>query len=336
MPTDSLTPILPQHIDATMVSCFRACPRKFYHEFILGLRPPGLSIDLHAGGAFAHALEVVRKEVFINARPLSEALVRANAAFEIYWGDFQIPEHKTTTKRPDRVWAAVEEYFRQYAPHTDHIQPYFVNGKPTFEFTFAIPLGPTTDDEAIELVKLTGETQHLWPTHPVTGDPFLYTGRFDMMGEYLGNPVICDDKTSGTGHYSGWSEKWDLRSQFIGYTWATQQLGIPCDTTVVRGVGILMKSIALAEAIKPYSDDLRAKWLEQLRRDLWRICDMWQSGYWDYNFAETCTSYGNCVYSMACQSHDPEPWLKNFDVRRWNPVAIDPIRGGASTQTTEA
>ena len=49
--TDSLTPILPGYIDATMTTCFRSCPRKFYDEFVLGLRPPGLSIDLHAGGA---------------------------------------------------------------------------------------------------------------------------------------------------------------------------------------------------------------------------------------------------------------------------------------------
>jgi hypothetical protein len=298
-----------------MVSAFRSCPRKFYNEFILGLRPEGLSIDLHAGGAFAHALEIVRKEVFVNQRSLSDALVRASAAFEIYWGDFRIPETKTTNKRPDRVWAAVEAYFNQYPPHTDHIQPYFVNGKPTFEFTFAIPLeGPD------------------WPTHPVTGDPFLYTGRFDMMGEYLGNPVICDDKTSGSGHYGNWSEKWDLRGQFIGYTWACQQLGIDATDVVVRGVGIQMKQIALAEAIKPYSDDLRSKWLEQLRRDLWSITRMWTEGYFDYNLAESCTAYGNCVFSTACQSADPEPWLKTFDVRRWNPVAIDPVAKGGNTE----
>jgi len=313
MPTDKLVPILPQHVDATMISCFRSCPRKLYNEFLLGLRPEGLSIDLHAGGAFAHCLEVVRKEVFVNQRSLADALVRASAAFEIYWGDFQIPETKTTNKRPDRVWAAVEKYFEQYPPHTDHIQPYFVNGKPTFEFTFAIPLADPD-----------------FPVHPISGDPFLYTGRFDMMGEYLGNPVICDDKTSGTGHYSGWSEKWDLRSQFIGYTWACQQLGINATDVVVRGVGIQMKQIALAEAIKPYSDALRAKWLEQLRRDLWRIVEMWNEGYFDYNLAESCTQYGNCVFTTACQSADPEPWLKTFDVRRWDPTAIDPTKGGAT------
>ena len=309
MPTDNLTPILPQYVNATMMSCLRSCPQKFHNEFILGLRPPGLSINLHAGGAFAHSLDVVRHEVFVNNRSLPNALVRANAAFEIYWGDFQIPENKTTTKRPDRVWAAVEAYFNQYMPRTDHIQPYFVGGKPTFEFTFAIPLEPTVsfeDAQEIDPKILRG----YFPAHPVTGDPFLYTGRFDMMGEYLGMPIICDDKTSGQGHYANWSEKWDLRSQFIGYTWACKELGIKADSVVVRGVGILMKSIALAEAIKPYSNDLRAKWLEQLRRDLWRIVTMWKEGYWDYNLAESCTAFGNCVYATACQSHDPEPWLK--------------------------
>ena len=306
--TTNLTPILPTYIDSTMISCFRSCPRKFYNEFILGLRPPGLSIDLHAGGAFAHCLEVVRREVFVNGRSLADALLRANAAFEIYWGDFVIPEHKKTTKRPDRVWAAVESYFATYTPHTDHIQPYMSDGKPTLEFTFAIPLdGPD------------------WPTHPTTGDPFLFAGRFDMLGEYLGMPIVCDDKTQGTGIYSGWTEKWDLRGQFIGYTWAGKQLGYNTDSCAVRGIGILVNSIAHAEAIKPYSDDLRTRWLEQLRRDLWRIVFMWRDGYFDYNFAESCVDYGSCIFSTACQSNDPDPWLKNMEVRRWNPTKSDPV-----------
>jgi hypothetical protein len=313
-----MTPILPAYIDATMTSCFRSCPRKFYNEFILGLRPPGVSIDLHAGGAFAHCLETVRKEIYVNGRSLSEALLRANAAFEIYWGDFKIPETKKTNKRPDRVWAAVESYFATYAPHTDHIQPYMVDGKPTLEFTFALPLEPTANDSPL------GGSRE-WPRHPVTGDPFLYAGRFDMLGEYLGMPIVCDDKTTGTGLYSGWSEKWDLRGQFIGYTWAAQQLGIAADSCAVRGVGILMTKIDHAEAIKPYSDDLRARWLEQLRRDLWRIVRMWDEGYFDYNFAESCTDYGSCIFSTACQSSDPEPWLNNFEVRRWNPTKSDPV-----------
>lgn len=304
----SLVPILPAWVDSTMISAFRSCPRKFYYEFILGLRPPGISVDLHAGGVFAHCLEVVRKEFYLNQRTLDEALLRANAAFEIAWGDFVIPDHKRTNKRPDRVWAAVESYFETYNPTFDHIQPYFSDGKPTFEFTFAIPLD------------LAG-----FPLHPVSGEPFLYAGRFDLLGEYMGLPVVEDDKTSGSGHYSNWSEKWDLRGQFIGYTWACQQLGLPVEQVVVRGVGIQATQIAHAEVIKPYSNVLRARWLEQLRRDLVRLVDCWNAGYFDYNFGESCTDFGNCIFTQPCQSSEPEPWLKTFDVRRWNPVNKNPV-----------
>ena len=317
---DALTPILPAYIDSTMMSAFRSCPRKFYNEFVLGLRPSGISVDLHAGGVFAHCLEVVRKEVFLNGRSLAEALLRANAEFEIRWGDFEIPEHKKTNKRPERVWAAVESYFTQYPPLTDHIQPYYSEGKPTFEFTFAIPLEPIAPKDRVFLCR---DTE--WPAHPVTGEPFLYTGRFDMLGQYLGRPVVEDDKTSGSGHYVNWTEKWDLRSQFIGYTWACQQLGLEVEEVVVRGVGIQIRDIAHAEAIKPYSNHLRALWLEQLRRDLWRLVDCYNSGYFDYNLGESCTSFGNCIFIQPCQSPDPEPWLKTFDVRRWDPTQANPV-----------
>lgn len=317
---DTLTPILPANIDSTMMSAFKSCPRKFFNEFVYGLRPPGISIDLHAGGVFAHCLEVVRKEVHINNRSLEEALLRANAAFEIEWGDFEIPDFKKTNKRPDRVWAAVESYFTQYPPRTDHIQPYFSNGKPTFEFTFAIPLEPAVDARRI------GD-QAGWPLHPVSGEPFFYSGRFDMLGEYEGRPVVEDDKTSGTGHYANWSEKWDLRSQFIGYTWACQQLGIDVTDVVVRGVGIQMTQISHAEAIKPYSNGLRDRWVEQLRRDLWRLVRSWNEGYWDYNLGESCTAYGNCIFIQPCQStQNEDSWLKTFDVRRWNPLHVDPTK----------
>lgn len=64
-PKDALTRgiMLPLNVDSTMMSCFRSCPQKFFREFVQGYRPAGISIDLHAGGAFALALEEVYKGV---------------------------------------------------------------------------------------------------------------------------------------------------------------------------------------------------------------------------------------------------------------------------------
>lgn len=342
MTTPTFTPILPPNIDSTMMSAFRSCPRKFYNEFILGLRPPGLSIDLHAGACFAAAVEFVRKQVHVHDNDLMTALLKAQMAFEINWGNFEIPEHKDTAKTPERMWEAVIDYFREYPPRTDHIQPYVANGKPTIEYTFAIPLEPTLPFDSHQIPsELNGNVEKCnyisynpnynegFPLHPVTGEPFFYSGRLDMLGHDTRSGLIVgeDDKTGSTGFYGNWSEKWDLRSQFIGYTWALQQMGLNCEHIAVRGIGILKTKFHHAEIIKPYSNFLRARWHEQLRRDLWRLVDCWNTGYWDYNLGESCVAYGNCIFNQACQSPNEEAWLGNFEVRRWNPLTVDPTDG---------
>lgn len=314
------SPVLQPYIDSTMLTCFRSCPRKFYHEFVLGLRPPGVSIDLHAGGCFATAMEVFRKSFYGENLSVDDAKQKALAAFLVAWGDFEIPEYKKTAKTKDRMWDAVEEYIVKFPPATDHIQPFYVEGRPTFEFTFAVPLEPVCDPE--DTYDMDGTA---FPPHPVTGEPFLYSGRFDMFGSYQGKPVVMDDKTSGRSISTGWAEQWNLRNQFIGYTWACRQLGIDLDTVVPRGITILKTKIDFGEAIKTYSESLRIRWLEQVRRDLWRIVRCWNENYWDYNFADACTAYGNCIFMDMCKSSEPENWANDFVVNRWNPLAKNPI-----------
>jgi hypothetical protein len=302
------------HIDSTMMACFRSCPQKYFREFIQGLRPPGISIDLHAGACFASAIEEVRRQVWTHNKCLGDALIIAEARFFQEWGDVEPPEWKRTAKTKDRVWEAVESYFAHYSILTDHIRPYkTASGAPTLEYTFAIPLEPTS--------QLKDATS--FPLHP-SGSPFLYCGRFDMIGEYQGQPCICDEKTTGTSIGQKWAYQWDLRSQFIGYVWACQQSGIELDTLVVRGIAIQKEQIVHAEAIKTYSNHLVAKWHEQLRQDLWRLVRCYESGYWDYNLADACTSYGQCSFMASCASANPDTWLDDFDVNFWNPIDKNP------------
>src|SRR5262245_54953571 len=127
--------ILPRTIDATMMSCFRSCPQKLKLEFCYGLRPARFSIDLHAAPCLALAIETVGKCIHEYKMPLEAALQKALAAFLDAWGP-EVDPGKDTPKTRERVWEAVEEYFRTWPPLTDHVQPYFIKGKPTYEFTF--------------------------------------------------------------------------------------------------------------------------------------------------------------------------------------------------------
>lgn len=311
-------PSLPLHIDSTMTICARSCMRKFEFEFCHGFRPSGLSVDLHAGACFALGLEETRKNIYKHKLPLDQALLRSHAAFTAAWGDFEIPEFKRTAKTFERTWETIEDYFKNYSPLTDHIAPYFNSkGEPTFEYTFAIPLEPFVGPNHPHL---DGE----FPEHP-NGGPFIYTGRFDMLGSHHDRPIVCDEKTTGRSIGSEWARQWNLRNQFMGYVWACRQCGIPVDEVSVRGIAIQKTQIVHAEAIKTYSDSLIAKWHEQLRRDLWRIRRAHDEGYFDYNFGDTCTAYGNCVFMDACASDSPENWLSGFEVRHWNPLNKNPV-----------
>ncbi len=314
---------LPTHIDSTMMTCFRSCPQKYYREFVQGLRPAGVSIDLHAGACFASALEETRRQVWLHSKPLADALIIAQARFFQEWGDVEAPEWKRTAKTKDRVWEAVESYFAHYSPLTDHVRPYVAaDGSPTLEYTFAIPLEPTSGLN----------DGRSFPPHP-SGDPFLYCGRFDMVGEYQSRPVVCDEKTTGSSIGKNWAYQWDLRSQFIGYVWACQQDGnFPdLDTVIVRGIAIQKEQIVHVEAIKLYSNTLISRWHNQLRRDLWRLVRCHEVGYFDFNLGDACTSYGACVFMAACASAQPDTWLQDFEVRHWNPLDKNP----APTQVTD-
>jgi hypothetical protein len=301
--------MIPQHIDSTMRSAFVSCPQKYLLEFARGFRPNLVSIDLHAGAVFASTLETIYKDYYVAGRPTSECMVRGHAHFMTEWGDVEVPTYKRTAKNKERMWETVESYFTEYPIATDHVKPYFdVEQNPTFEYTFAIPLYPEDG----------------FPLHP-SGDPFLYTGRFDMLGSLNGVPCVRDEKTTGGSIGDNWADQWNLRAQFMGYIWACRQAGLEIDTVVVRGISILKTKITHVEAVKTYSDDLITKWYEQLKRDLWRLRRCYDDGYFDYNFGDGCGSYGGCIFQDVCRSPNPEPWLTNFAVRHWNPLNKNPI-----------
>lgn len=318
--------ILPPFVDSTMMTCFRSCPEKFRLEFIYGLRTGGISIDLHAGGCFALALEECYRGIWESNLPLPKALERAQGAFAVAWGDFEIPEYKKTAKTYDRVWAAVEAYFEKFPPHTDHTKPYFVNGKPTFEFTFSIPLEPVADHDDMSWGRPYDPANKSFPLHPITNEPWMYCGRFDMLGEYMGRPVVRDEKTTGRSISTGWAEQWNLRSQFMGYVWACQQSGLDLDSVVIRGIAIQKTQTPIEEAIKVFPRHKIARWHEQLRRDLWRIRRAWDEGYFDFNFGDACTAYGSCMFMDVCGAAEREPWMNQFTVNRWNPLLKNPIQ----------
>lgn len=299
-----IRPEIPPYIDSSMLSTFRACPRKFFWAYAQQLQPQGKSVHLIAGGAFAAGIDAVRRFQFSKenrAVPCSPDQLAAAAlpAFCKAWGDFEAPED--SPKNFYNVFGALEEYLAQHHPFYDPVQPVFsANGEPASEFSFAIPL------------KL---------NHP-SGDPFIFVGRFDLLGTFHDRPVICDEKTtSALGTF--WQKQWALRGQFIGYCWACRKLGINVDTAIIRGIGLLKTETKFLTAIETYGDHLLERWEQELYHTLELILHYDDKGHYPYTFGDACGSYGGCAYQALCGAANVEPWFSHYDRRLWSPIELD-------------
>jgi len=291
--------VFPSVIDSTILLS-TACPTKFVYQFCMGLSPIEKSIHLHAGGAFAHGVEAVRKNFYLNKMPLDLALIDGWRQFINYWGEQEAPEG--SYKDFYNVSAALFDYFHNYNPNTDYIQPYIKSdGTPAVEFTFAIPL-PIN--------------------HPDTNEPLIYAGRSDMIGvcKTMGDlGCVVDEKTSYS-FPAEWAKLFSMRGQFIGYTWAAQQFGLPVSMCVVRGVAIQQRSIKHLEAIMQFPQWQIDRWYQEMLMKVEYIVDYWKKKEFPLNYGDICSSYGGCPQLDLCTSPNPEAWLPSFAIRRWNPL----------------
>lgn len=318
----------PDILDSTLLAAYKSCPRKFWLEYVQHWKAKEPSVHLHAGSAFAKGLEVARncfysgiaetpvretlpdnswrlvwkKEACApNDAPLAEAL--GMGGLLAYYGDFQCPED--SAKSATRMAGALEFYFDNYPLGQDGANPIIMaNGRRGIEISFAEPL---------ELL------------HPETGNPLLYCGRLDMAAEYAGGIFGEDDKTTSSLGAS-WSKQWDLRSQFTGYCWGLERVGIHLNGFLVRGVSILKTKYDTQQAVTyraPWQID---EWCEAMTATVRDMLRDWESKYWRKVLDHACTDFGGCGFRQVCLSQEPQNWLDTYFVRRaWNPLTREEI-----------
>ena len=291
----------PRLIDSTMLVAWRACNRKWELEFGENLAPDGKSVDLHFGGAVAAGLEAARKAFYLEGKSEAEANnIGLNAAL-IYWGNFQAPDGHA--KNGNSLLLALDGYYRQWPFSSDPLKPMiFSPDKAGIEFTFACPT----------------------PVEHPDGGHIAYGGRFDMLGILEGVNHIVDEKTTGRGFSSNWSQSWNFRNQFIGYVWGCHNYGIPVAHVLVRGLSILKTKMDFTQAIVTVPDHIIERWYNQVIRDLTMMVQQWKQGYFDLNIGDTCSSYGNCPFLPVCTAQTPSEWYTMYSERNWDPLKKNP------------
>lgn len=304
LPELKTTPRFPYQVDSTMMSTFDSCKRKFLWEYIYRLGGREKSPDLHAGGAFARGLEVARHELWSNNQPLEVALLSATREFIKTWGDYEPPEdhQKSFANTLGALW----DYFREYPPGEDPVRPYMIEGKAATEFTFAI------------------ETE---VKHPISGDPIMFVGRFDLLGYFNDALYIVDEKTTKSMGPT-WARQWNMRGQFMGYCFAAQSYGLKVNSAIIRGLAIQKTQYKHMQAIVSYPQFLIDQWWEATNRKVVEMVHAWESSLdiraWTQSFGDACSSYNGCPMQDMCTTSDIRSWSESYEERYWDPLADIP------------
>lgn len=320
----------PKVFDSSLLASLKSCPQKFKKESIDHWRAKsGPNVHLHAGGSFAKGLEVARRafyegeieswippykaerdgnEVLVPGKwstrygqsvSAEEAQAHGLAALMAFYGNFQCPPD--SAKSLERTAGALEFYFSRYPlSHAAAYPVLLANQKRAIEVNFAHPL-------PIE--------------HPETGEPIIYCGRTDTIVAYAGGMYIEDDKTTSSLGPT-WSRQWQLRGQFIGYTWGFREsYGLPISGCLIRGVSILKTKYDTQEAIVNFDDHQVSLWYSELLEWITDAIQFWKNKRFRYNLDHSCADYGGCGFLGVCTKQDERPWLeRDFEPRHWDPI----------------
>ena len=303
----------PQVLSNSLISAYKSCPLKAFYSGIYKIRPKSGSVHLHAGKVYADALDTFRQYYYSGACDFEDARMMGAEVLIKSYGDYEPPSGKEN-KSWDRTLGAYLYYLKTYHPKSDILRPATINGRIASEFSFAEPLHP-------DLV------------HPDTGEPLLYSGRYDSIME-MGSPNVLfayDDKTTSSLGPT-WADQWELRSQFTGYAWGAQHYGIDLQGTIIRGISILKTKYGHAQGIVYHPQFHIDRWYRSTIHTVLRMIEDYKQGFWDSNLDQACSMYGGCDYRQLCTSPQPESWVDiYYETNRWNPLTgeDDPIEEAA-------
>lgn len=288
----------PTWIDSTSLSNI-TCQAKAQFAVLERLEGKTKSIHLHAGGAFASGLEAARNAFFVLEMSHKDSIIEGFKALTLEYGD---EDWDKEAKSWEGMVGALVFYFDVYPMDKDEIKPFIIEGKATVEFSFSLPIPDTVN--------------------PDTGEPILFCGRADMIGEYRGALYNVDEKTTGSMG-GNWANQWNLRPQFLGYAWANRELGIKTAGTIVRGIGIYKTDPRYrnAEAIVYHPDWKMERWLKQTQHKLRTLTKIYKTGDFLFDYSDLCNSYGGCPYRTLCEARNPDDWKEiHFQKSEWNPL----------------
>lgn len=306
-------PRFPAALDSTILSTFGRCNFQAFLEYVCGMRIEH-SFDLHVGKAWAHGLEVTRKDFYFNGLSEFEAIRNGIDVLEADYG----PDRPDEVKNLPRMIDAFKLYFRVWPLDNENGLVPVENG---VECRFKLPLPGLL--------------------HPDTGEQLFYAGRYDIKCIEKGNfdPFdayedvsgiwLVDDKCNKKP-FGNWRADFDLSIQMLGYC-NSNLINCPNDHT--EGVRVRRCFVGYKELSSDNFHEVPIRWNRETLQDAWVTIQQraeklvmayltFKSGAYaeteafPKNFGNACTEYGGCAFRPVCLHNA----LPEYQEIRWNPL----------------
>ncbi|MGH2638458.1 MAG: PD-(D/E)XK nuclease family protein [Rhabdochlamydiaceae bacterium] len=294
-----MKPPFPPVIDNVMRSSFRLCEKRFEYSHIHNLSTPMKDIPLHFGLCLHTGLEATRTSFLIGNLSIEDAVAQGCIAAIQKWGDYSPPDKEEKRTLP-HLLDCIASYFQHWPLDRPPFIDKFPDGSLILEKTVAVPIPGIF--------------------HPTSKEPLLYGGRIDGVLRHDQGRFILDDKSS-IYHSSHWAQHWHLASQFTGYVWCLQCLGMKVQGVIPRGIFPRVDGVDFDETIETRQVWELERWIKQLKRDALRMIEAWKKDDWQFDFSASCFAFNRpCMFMPLCQTRVPATWFHLYTPRIWDPL----------------
>jgi hypothetical protein len=304
--------------DATSLSTFKTCPRKYYYAQILGLRSRQKAAPLEFGGLYHDMLEFYDR--LLSKGVPFETAVRDTVRYGLKrtttystkivldaetGGEVEI---KTpifwTTDQPQRTRETLIRSFIWFTEQfkVDPLKTFVLeNGKPAIELTFRLELPITTPG----------------------GRPYLWCGHMDKVSTVQDHVYVHERKHTVTTLSPSYFDKYSPNTQVTGYIFgASIVLGKRIQGAFVDAAQIAVNFTRFGRSIVNRTKGQIEEWYQGTLHWIKLAEQAAQENHYPMN-EESCSNFGGCAFRNVCSKDASVRKLyldQDFELRAWNPL----------------
>lgn len=288
--------------DATSLSLFKECPRKYFYRMVMGYRPKGDRVHLTFGQFYHSALETYdHSRVFLGKDHQSAMrdAVRRAMVDSFNWESDNPNKNRFTLIR-SVAWYL--DFFEDDPAEVYVLQ----SGHPAVELSFRMEL-----DLQVQ-----------------ANQPYVLCGYIDKVVSFAGGQYVLDRKTTKSTLSEYYFDQYAPDNQFSMYSAVTKVLwSVPISGVIVDAAQIAVGFTEFRRGMTTRNEYVLDEWLLETKYWIGQAKACAEANFWPQN-DKSCHKYNGCEFREICRLAPQvrKNFLETkFEIEHWNPLTP---RGG--------